>query len=176
MPRRRHVGVAHFDRFFRTCRDLLTTDGIALVHSVGRFEGPRTITPWVQRHIFPGGHIPALSEAVPAVERSGLLLADIEILRLHYAETLRSWRERFLTRRAEVEAMYDERFCRMWEFYLVTGEASFRHAELMVFQLQLAKRLETLPLTRDYMIDVEGRLRDEERRATHRGRLKVASD
>lgn len=146
-----HVGVRYYDRYFRTIADALTDDGVAVVHAIGRFDGPAVTAPFIRKYIFPGGYIPALSEVLPAVERSGLYLADVEILRLHYAETLRAWRRRFLANRDIARDRLGERFCRMWEFYLAASEAGFRYQKLMVFQLQLAKRLDTLPLTRDYL-------------------------
>ena len=142
--------------------ELLTDDGVMLLHSIGRSDGPNATNPWIAKYIFPGGHLPALSEVLPAIERAGLIVTDIEILRLHYAETLKAWRERFLARRDEAKALYDERFCRMWEFYLASAECGFRHGGLMVFQVQLAKRLETVPLTRDYIGAREASLRAQE--------------
>ncbi len=144
-----HVGSPHYEKFFATIRRLLAPDGVALVHAIGRMDTPGLTDPWTRKYIFPGGYIPALSEVLPAVERAGLWATDIEILRLHYAETLRHWRERFLARQAVIRDIYDERFCRMWEFYLAGSEMGFRHGGLMVFQLQLARRVEALPLTRD---------------------------
>ncbi|HET9158983.1 MAG TPA: class I SAM-dependent methyltransferase, partial [Caulobacteraceae bacterium] len=135
---------------------LMKDDGVALVHSIGRSEGPGTTQPWIAKYIFPGGYIPALSEVLPAIERAGLLVVDVEILRLHYAETLRRWRERFMARREEIAALYDERFCRMWEFYLAVSELSFRYRNHMVFQVQLAKRIDAVPITRDYISEEEG--------------------
>ena len=153
-----HVGIGHYDEFFRTCAGLLAEDGVMLLHSIGRFDGPGATNPWINKYIFPGGYIPALSEVIPAVERAGLIIADIEILRLHYAKTLRAWRERFLARREEAAAIYDERFCRMWEFYLAASELAFRNQDMMVFQMQLVKDQTVLPLTRGYMEEAEGRL------------------
>jgi len=150
-----HVGPAHYGTFFRKCRELLADEGVALLHAIGRLDGPGHTNPWIARYIFPGGYTPALSEVLPAIEQAGLFVTDIEILRLHYAETLKHWRERFLARRAEALAIYDERFCRMWEFYLAGAEMGFRHQGLMVFQIQLTKRIDTLPITRDYMHDAE---------------------
>lgn len=146
-----HVGVPNYRAYFETVSRLLTDDGVAVIHSIGRKDGPNTTQPWIAKYIFPGGYIPALSEVLPAIEKSGLWVTDMEILRLHYAETLRAWRERFLARRAEAAAMYDERFCRMWEFYLAASETAFRHRGHMVFQVQLAKRQQAVPLTRDYL-------------------------
>ncbi|MFL5060854.1 MAG: class I SAM-dependent methyltransferase [Xanthobacteraceae bacterium] len=154
-----HVGIGFYDAFFRKCAELLEPDGVILLHSIGRSEGPGVTNPFIAKYIFPGGYIPALSEVLPAVERAGLLVTDIEMLRLHYAETLKAWRERFLVHREEVERLYDPRFLRMWEFYLASSEMSFRHSGLMVFQLQLAKREGVVPITRDYIAREEARLR-----------------
>jgi cyclopropane-fatty-acyl-phospholipid synthase len=154
-----HVGVGFYDKFFRKCAELIADDGVIVLHSIGRSEGPGVTNPWIAKYIFPGGYIPALSEVLPAVERSGLLVTDIEILRLHYAETLRNWRERFLAHREEVERLYDERFVRMWEFYLASSEMTFREQGMMVFQLQLTKRPDVVPITRDYLAREEARLR-----------------
>jgi cyclopropane-fatty-acyl-phospholipid synthase len=154
-----HVGIRHYPEFFGTVRDLLTDDGVALLHSIGRADGPGSTNPFIRKYIFPGGYSPALSEVLPVVERAGLWVTDIEILRLHYAETLRLWRQRFEANRARIAELYDERFCRMWEFYLVGAELTFRRMGHMVFQLQLARRQEAVPLTRDYITDWErGRL------------------
>ncbi len=154
-----HVGVRHYPEFFRAVRDLLTEDGIAVLHSIGRMDGPAATNPWIRKYIFPGGYSPALSEVLPVVERVGLLVTDIEILRLHYAQTIAAWRQRFAANRAQIAALYDERFCRMWEFYLVGSELAFRRMGHMVFQMQLAKRQDAVPLTRDYITDWErGRL------------------
>ena len=159
-----HVGVNHYGKFFKTICGLMKKDGVAVLHSIGRSEGPTSTSAWIKKYIFPGGYIPALSEVMPVIERAGLVVTDVEILRLHYAETLKAWRERFLARREEVAALYDERFCRMWEFYLVISEMAFRHQGLMVFQLQFARRQEAVPLTRDYIGQAEERLRTTERR------------
>lgn len=150
-----HVGVPHYGAFFHKVRDLLAENGVALLHSIGRSDGPGSTNPWLRRYIFPGGYSPALSEVLPEVERAGLWNTDTEILRLHYAETLRHWRERFLARRDEAKAMYDERFCRMWEFYLAGAEVSFRYQGHMVFQMQLARAVGAVPMTRDYMVEAE---------------------
>jgi len=154
-----HVGVGFYDEFFRRCRAALANDGIMLLHSIGRSEGPNVTNPWIAKYIFPGGYIPALSEVLPAVERAGLLVTDIEILRLHYAETLKAWRQRFLAHREEVERIYDRRFVRMWEFYLAASEMAFREQALMVFQMQLTKRQWVVPTTRDYIARETARLR-----------------
>lgn len=168
-----HVGVGYYDAFFSKVSDLLTDDGVMLLHSIGSIGGPCTTNPWIAKYIFPGGYTPALSEVLPAIERAGLIVTDVEILRLHYAETLLAWRERFLARREQVKALYNERFCRMWEFYLAACEAGFRHGGLMVFQIQLAKRLDVVPLTRDYIAHREAALRSQE---TRRPSLMVAAE
>jgi cyclopropane-fatty-acyl-phospholipid synthase len=154
-----HVGVGFYDTYFARCADLLADDGIMVLHSIGRSEGPWITSPFIAKYIFPGGYIPALSEVLPAIERAGLLVTDIEILRLHYAETLKAWRERFTARREEVERLYDARFFRMWEFYLACSEMAFRHQNLMIMQFQLAKRQGVVPMTRNYIGREEARLR-----------------
>ena len=150
-----HVGVGHYREYFAKVRDLLEDDGVALIHTIGRADGPGAANAWINRYIFPGGYIAALSEIVPAIERAGLYVTDIEVLRLHYAETLKAWRLRFSTNRKRVVELYDERFCRMWEFYLAGSEAAFRHSGLVNFQIQLSKRIDIVPLTRDYILDWE---------------------
>jgi cyclopropane-fatty-acyl-phospholipid synthase len=145
------VGVAHYREFFHKVRDLLTDDGVMLLHSIGRAGPPYGPNPWLKKYIFPGGYTPSMSEVLAAVERAGLWVTDIEVLRLHYAKTLRHWRRRFVANRDKAKALYDERFCRMWEFYLAGAEMGFRYGGLVVFQLQLAKRVDILPLARDYM-------------------------
>lgn len=162
-----HVGVGNYERYFGKCRELLQPDGVMVLHSIGRFDGPAATNPWIARYIFPGGYIPALSEVLPEIERAGLKVTDVEILRLHYAETLKAWRERFMARRDEAKALYDERFCRMWEFYLAASETAFRHQGLMVFQIQMVRDQEALPLTRDYIAEAEKTLRARERKLTH---------
>lgn len=160
-----HVGVGHYDTFFKKCAQLLADDGVMVLHSIGRSEGPSVTNPWIAKYIFPGGYIPSLSEVLPAIERAGLLVCDIEILRLHYAETLKAWRERFLAHREEVERIYDRRFVRMWEFYLAASEMSFREQNMMNFQLQLTRRQGVVPTTRDYIAREEQRLRATEGRS-----------
>jgi cyclopropane-fatty-acyl-phospholipid synthase len=150
-----HVGKRNYDEFFGKVRDLLSDDGVCVLHSIGRLDRPSPINSFIRKYIFPGADLPALSELMHSVERSGFITTDIEILRLHYAETLRHWERRFQANRDKVAALYDERFCRMWEIYLLACEMGFRYANLMVFQLQLTKKLGTLPLTRDYMVDWE---------------------
>jgi cyclopropane-fatty-acyl-phospholipid synthase len=153
-----HVGISHYDTFFQKCAELLSDDGVMLLHSIGRSEGPNVTNPWIAKYIFPGGYIPALSEVLPAIERAGLLVTDIEILRLHYAETLKAWRERFLAHRDDVERIYEPRFVRMWEFYLAASEMSFREQNMMVMQIQLSTRQGVVPITRDYIASEERRL------------------
>ncbi len=157
-----HVGVNHYDTFFRKSAQLLSPDGVMVLHSIGRSEGPNVTSPWISKYIFPGGYIPALSEVLPHIEKAGLLVTDVEILRLHYAETLKAWRERFLAHREEVERIYDQRFVRMWEFYLAASEMSFREQNLMVFQIQLTRRQGVVPMMRDYVAHEERRLRGAE--------------
>jgi cyclopropane-fatty-acyl-phospholipid synthase len=153
-----HVGRAHYDEFFQTARRRLDRDGVMLLHTIGSTEKPDITNPWITKYIFPGGHLPSLSEIVASAERADLIVTDVEIWRLHYAETLRAWREAFMARRDEAVAIYDERFCRMWEFYLAMAEAAFRHEEIVVFQVQLAHRVETVPLTRDYIAEAKAGL------------------
>jgi cyclopropane-fatty-acyl-phospholipid synthase len=148
-----HVGRPNYQVYFDTIARLLSDDGVALVHSIGRRTEPGVTQPFIRKYIFPGGYIPALSEVLPAIERAGLWIADIEILRLHYAETLRAWRRRFEGQREEISDLYDERFCRMWEFYLASSEIAFRYFGFMNFQIQLTKRVDALPITRDYMME-----------------------
>ena len=150
-----HVGVGHYGEFFAKVRDLLTDDGVAVLHTIGRADGPGSTNPWLAKYIFPGGYTPALSEIAPAIERAGLFMTDVEILRLHYAHTLRDWRRRFNANREKVRAVYDERFCRMWDFYLAGCEAAFRYGGQVNFQIQLAKRQDAVPLTRDYIAEWE---------------------
>jgi len=168
-----HVGVPHYEEYFTKVRDLLTDDGVALIHTISHCDAPCSTNPWLRKYIFPGGYCPSLSEILKVTERLGLWVTDIEILRLHYAETLRHWRERFLARRAEAEALYDARFCRMWEFYLAGSEVSFRNMGQTVAQIQISKSIDAVPLTRDYITDWE---RAEDRYKTHEPpRLKSVS-
>jgi cyclopropane-fatty-acyl-phospholipid synthase len=150
-----HVGTPNYPAYFDAVARLLGEDGVALVHAIGRRGEPGLTNPWIAKYIFPGGYTPSLSEVLPHVERSGLWTTDVEILRLHYAETIKAWSERFQAVRAQVAAMYDERFCRMWEFYLAVSEAAFRWDGHMVFQLQLARRVDGAPITRDYIAEAE---------------------
>ena len=169
-----HVGVDFYEIFFKRCAELLADDGVMMLHSIGRSTGPDVTSPWIAKYIFPGGYIPALSEVFPAIERAGLLVCDTEILRLHYAETLKAWRERFMARREEAVRLYDERFARMWEFYLGASEMSFRKQNLMNFQIQLTKRQGVVPMTRDYIARGEARLRGIEQ--GKRPRLQLAGE
>jgi cyclopropane-fatty-acyl-phospholipid synthase len=169
-----HVGVGFYDAFFAKCAKVLSDSGVMVLHSIGRSEGPSYTNAWINKYIFPGGYIPALSEVLPAIERAGLLVTDIEILRLHYAETLKAWRERFLAHRDEVLRIYDARFLRMWEFYLAASEMAFRRQNMMVMQVQLAKRQGVVPITRDYIAAGEARLR--EREARPRAPLRLAGE
>jgi cyclopropane-fatty-acyl-phospholipid synthase len=150
-----HVGAAHHDEFFKVIGRLLAPDGIAVIHAIGCKDTSAGINPWIDRYIFPGGYCPPLSEVLTAVEKSGLWVTDVEVLRLHYAETLYHWYQRFQASRERAVELYSERFCRMWEFYLASCEAGFRVGSLMVFQIQLARKIATLPVTRDYMFDNE---------------------
>jgi cyclopropane-fatty-acyl-phospholipid synthase len=152
-----HVGVGHYGEFFAMIARCLDPDGVALLHAIGRSDGPGFSNPWVAKYIFPGGYCPALSEVLVPVERSGLIATDIEVLRLHYAETLRHWRRRFTANRDTIAAVYDERFCRMFEFYLCGAEIAFRREGHVVFQTQLAHRQTAVPLTRDYITESEQR-------------------
>jgi len=154
-----HVGVSFYDRFFSKCAELLAEDGVAVLHTIGRSGPPGITNPWIAKYVFPGGYIPALSEVLPEIERAQLIVTDVEILQLHYAETLKAWRERFLAHREEAERLYDRRFVRMWEFYLACSEMAFREGDMVVFQIQMAKRKGLLPATRDYIAREEARLR-----------------
>jgi cyclopropane-fatty-acyl-phospholipid synthase len=150
-----HVGINHYGQYFSTIARLLDERGVALVHSIARSGPPCATNAFIARYIFPGGYLPSLSEVLPAIERAGLIVTDLEILRLHYAKTLRAWRERFMARRADAVRLEGEAFARMWEFYLAGCEAAFRYQNLVVIQVQLAKRVDALPIRRDYMFDTE---------------------
>jgi cyclopropane-fatty-acyl-phospholipid synthase len=150
-----HVGAPFLKTYFRRVAQLLAPDGIAVVHAIGGRLPPGVTQPFIRRYIFPGGYIPALSEVTAAAEAAGLWITDVEILRLHYAKTLRAWRERFLSQREAIAELYDERFCRMWEVYLCLSELAFRYLNNMVFQLQLTRRVDAVPLTRDYIHEKE---------------------
>jgi cyclopropane-fatty-acyl-phospholipid synthase len=146
-----HVGRPHYAQYFAKVQALLASDGIALIHTIGRAGRPSITSPWITKHIFPGGYCPALSEVMPAIQNIGLWTTDIEVWRLHYAETLRHWRMRFEANIDAATALYDARFCRMWRYYLVASEMTFRHYRQCVFQLQLTQRQDSVPLTRDYL-------------------------
>jgi cyclopropane-fatty-acyl-phospholipid synthase len=169
-----HVGVGFYDTFFGTVEKLLDNDGLALLHTIGRSSPPGITNPWIAEYIFPGGYIPALSEVLPAIERAKLIVTDIEILQLHYAETLKAWRERFLAHRDEAVKLYDQRFVRMWEFYLACSEMAFREGDMVVFQIQMAKHKGIAPQTRDYIAQEEARLRGIE--ARHAAPLRLAGE
>ncbi|MEO3416573.1 cyclopropane-fatty-acyl-phospholipid synthase family protein [Roseovarius sp. CAU 1744] len=151
-----HVGVPHYNEFFAHVRDRLTEDGISLIHTIGRAQPPGATSPWITKYIFPGGYCPALSEVMRAVEHQGLVQTDIEVWRLHYAETLRHWHDRFMANIERARALYDDRFCRMWRYYLIASELTFRLNRQVVFQLQLTRRQDAVPLTRDYLYTRNG--------------------
>ncbi|WP_062116036.1 SAM-dependent methyltransferase [Aureimonas sp. AU40] len=155
-----HVGRDFYDAFFRQAHRMLKPDGVMLLHTIGRLDVPANTNSFISRYIFPGGYIPSLSEITPSLERAGLFATDIEVLRLHYAETCRAWRLAFVAQWDRARALYDERFCRMWEFYLAISEVGFRWQGLAVFQIQITRRIDALPITRDYMVDAERRLRE----------------
>jgi cyclopropane-fatty-acyl-phospholipid synthase len=150
-----HVGVHHYGEFFAKVNDLLTDDGVMLLHSIGHMSPPGTASPWLRKYIFPGAYSPALSEVFTAVEQNSLWVTDLEFLRVHYAKTLAQWEKRFQANRAEVTRMYDERFCRMWEFYLISAEMMFRTGSQLVFHMQLAKKRDAAPIVRDYITDTQ---------------------
>ena len=150
-----HVGIGHYHEYFAKIGELLEDNGVALIHTIGRADGPGSANAWINKYIFPGGYVPALSEILPAIERAGLYVTDIEVLRLHYAETLKAWRHRFDLNRNRIVELYDERFFRMWEFYLAGCEAAFRHGGLVNFQIQMSKQIDAVPLNRDYIVDWE---------------------
>ena len=150
-----HVGVNHYRGFFDVVKRCLAPDGVVLLHTIGRSEGPGATNPWFTKYIFPGGYSPAMSEVLPAIERAGLFVTDIEVLRLHYAETIRHWRRRFAANRDAIAGLYDERFCRMFEFYLAGSELAFRHEGHVNFQIQMTRQVDTLPVTRDYITAAE---------------------
>ena len=148
-----HVGVPHYGEFFAKVKALLADDGIMLLHSIGHMKPPGTTSPWIRKYIFPGAYAPAMSEVFAATERSDLWVTDVEILRRHYAKTLREWAKRFAASRDKAKAMYDERFCRMWEFYLASCVMIFEAGPQMVFQMQITRRIDAAPMVRDYMVD-----------------------
>ncbi|SLN68640.1 Cyclopropane-fatty-acyl-phospholipid synthase [Roseovarius albus] len=151
-----HVGAPHYAEYFRTVRERLTENGVALIHTIGRSEPPGTSSPWITKYIFPGGYVPALSETARAIESTDLYAIDVEIWRLHYAETLRHWQKRFEANIDTARALYDERFCRMWRYYLIASEMTFRMGRQVVFQFQLSPKQDAVPLTRDYLYPAKG--------------------
>jgi cyclopropane-fatty-acyl-phospholipid synthase len=159
-----HVGRPYYDTYFKKAAQLLKKDGVMLMHTIGRVDVPTATNPFIDKYIFPGGYIPSMSEVMTSIERSGLTITDVEVLRLHYAETLKAWRERFMARREEAKKLYDEKFCRIWEFYLASSESAFRWQGLVVFQFQLAHDQQAVPLTRDYIQDAENCLRQIEKK------------
>jgi cyclopropane-fatty-acyl-phospholipid synthase len=150
-----HVGVGHYGEFFAKINELMTDDGVMLLHSIGKMSPPGTASPWLRKYIFPGAYSPALSEVFPATENNSLWVTDLEFLRVHYANTLKHWHQRFEANRAQIAKMYDERFCRMWEFYLISAEMMFRTGSQEVFHMQLAKKRDAAPITRDYVVDTQ---------------------
>lgn len=152
-----HVGVPHYDEYFRTVRSLLKNDGVALIHTIGRSDPPGTTSPWITKYIFPGGYVPAMSEALRAVENQHLFATDVEVWRLHYAQTLRHWHDRFMANVDRARELYDDRFCRMWRYYLLACEMTFRYNRQVVFQFQLTREQDAVPLTRDYLYRPEDR-------------------
>lgn len=157
-----HVGIGHYGEFFGKVRDLLAVDGVAVLHSINRSDGPGATSAWIKKFIFPGGYIPALSEVLPRIEQARLYVTDVEILRLHYARTLHEWSQRFAGNRDRARDIYEERFCRMWEFYLAASECAFRFGGMNNMQIQFARHQHALPVTRNYMIEEEDRLRQRE--------------
>ena len=162
-----HVGRKHYRTYFDKCSAMLERDGVMLLHTIGQSEPPTPTNPFIKKYIFPGGYIPSLSDVIAPIERSGLIVTDIEVLRLHYAETLKAWRASFIEHWDKAAELYDEAFCRMWDFYLASSEVAFRWQDLVVFQIQLAHDPRAVPLTRDYMSDGE--------KAPHRAKKASAS-
>ena len=159
-----HIGPAHYGTFFKTVARLMKEDGLGVVHTIGCADGVNFPNPWLNKYIFPSGYIPALSELMPAIEAAGLIVTDTEIWRDHYVHTLHAWRERFMAHWDEAAKLYDERFCRMWEYYLSMGETAFLYEDVVIFQIQVAKRLDAVPYTRDYIAEREAALRAVEER------------
>ena len=155
-----HVGVRHYAEFFTKINALMNDDGLMLPHSIGHMSPPGTASPWLRKYIFPGAYSPALSEVFTEVERASLWVTDLEFLRLHYAKTLSHWCRRFEANRTRIAALYDDRFCRMWEFYLISAEMMFRTGSQLVFQMQLARQRDAAPIVRDYITDVQRRYRE----------------
>jgi len=150
-----HVGVFHYDEFFKKLNAMMPDDGVALIHSIGHMSPPGMASPWLRKYIFPGAYSPALSEVFSVVERNNLWVCDLEFLRVHYADTLVQWEKRFQKNRAEVEDMFDEKFARMWEFYLISAEMMFRSGAQLVFHMQLSRKNDAVPLVRDYSVDLQ---------------------
>ena len=163
-----HVGVHHYAEFFAKVNELMNDDGVMLLHSIGHMSPPGTASPWLRKYIFPGAYSPALSEVFTAVEQASLWVTDLEFLRLHYAKTLAHWCRRFEANRAKIAQMYDERFCRMWEFYLISAEMMFRTGSQLVFHMQLATKRDAAPIVRDYITDLQRRYREMEARLPQR--------
>lgn len=161
-----HVGRLNYPRFFRKVNEVLDDNGVMVLHAIGQPYPARYNAPFIEKYIFPGGYIPSLAEVMPAVEKAGLLVSDIEILPMHYAQTLRHWRERFLARRQEAVALYDERFVRMWEFYLAASEMAFTHESFFIFQMQITKKRMAVPDNRDYVAEREAKLKEFEETRT----------
>ena len=157
-----HVGVPRYQEFFEKVNALLPDHGVMLLHSIGHMSPPSTASPWLRKYIFPGAYSPSLSEVFPAVERNRLWVTDCEFLRVHYAMTLNHWHQRFEKNRAAIAAMYDERFCRMWEFYLISCEMMFRTGAQEVFHMQLSRKRDASPIRRDYMVDMQRELKKRE--------------
>lgn len=156
-----HVGKKNYPEFFKKVSELLDDDGVFVLHSVGRVNEPGPVNPFIRKYIFPGTDVPTLGEVLPVIEDQMLIVTDVEVLRIHYAETLRIWEERFQANREKVKELYDERFCRMWEAYLIGCEMGFRYQGLMVFQIQIAKKIDSVPLTRDYIYEWEHKRAEE---------------
>jgi cyclopropane-fatty-acyl-phospholipid synthase len=158
-----HVGVIRYDEFFKKIFNLLIDDGFAVLHSIGHMSPPGSASPWLRKYIFPGAYAPAISEVFAATERQHLWVNDVEVMRVHYADTLVEWNKRFQENRQRIAELYDERFCRMWEFYLISAETMFRTGAGMVFQMQLSRTRDAAPLSRNYMFDIENRYIQEDK-------------
>lgn len=159
-----HVGVHHYDEFFQKINTLMPDDGLMVLHSIGHMSPPGMASPWLRKYIFPGAYSPALSEVFEVVERNSLWVTDLEFLRVHYATTLAQWNQRFQANRDQVVALYDERFARMWEFYLISAEMMFRTGSQMVFHMQLSRKRDAAPIVRDYMTDKQREYIEREKR------------